>query len=114
MGGRLRHFETAWRSLTDNSWVIRTVRGYKLELVDSPQDAPPTTFQEEQPDLWDQVLELLHKGAVELAPVKSGFFSPMFVIPKKDGTSNHKSQETEFPHTDSTLQDGEYLFSKIS
>ena len=56
-----------------------------MELVDSPQDAPPTTFQEEQPELWDQVLELLHKGAVELAPVKSGFFSPMFVIPKKDG-----------------------------
>ena len=85
MGGRLRHFETAWRSLTDNPWVIWTVRGYELELVDSPQDAPPTTFQEEQPDLWDQVLELLHKGAEELAPVKSGFFSPMFVIPKKDG-----------------------------
>ena len=62
-----------------------TVRGYELELVDSPQDAPPTTFQEEQPELWDQVLELLHKGAVELAPVKSGFLSPMFVIPKEMG-----------------------------
>lgn len=90
MGGILRSHLPAWHQITDNAWVLQCIQGYHLEFGDTlpqgnwPPKQPP--LSPEQTQILDQeILSLLQKNAIESAPGREGFFSPMFTVPKKDG-----------------------------
>uniref|UniRef100_A0A1X7UC19 Reverse transcriptase domain-containing protein n=1 Tax=Amphimedon queenslandica TaxID=400682 RepID=A0A1X7UC19_AMPQE len=79
------------QSVTQDSWVIETVKGYRLELLSEPiPRSPPkkrVTLSSEQSLVEEEILKLQSKGVVtELAPKEEnrGFFSSLFLVPKKD------------------------------
>ena len=95
VGGRLAHFYNAWTRITNNSWILQTVKGYCLEFHKLPQDHFPLSQQslsvEQQAALDKEVQDLLGKEAVEPIQTRDGFFSPLFVVPKKDGDGTQSS-----------------------
>ena len=89
IGGRLRHFTTQWLQITQNPWVLRTVRGHRLEFSTTPLDRPPAHTRplpvDQEEALDREIEELLRKKAVEPVTSQGGFYSPMFAVPKTDG-----------------------------
>lgn len=95
VGGRLRHFLPAWRKLTVDPWVLRTVSaGLRLEWkFPPPRDRTcPTRMHHltmQDVGLVDsEVASMLDKGAIYNVEDKrafSGFESPLFMTAKKDG-----------------------------
>ncbi|GAA6098881.1 uncharacterized protein LOC116675969, partial [Tachysurus ichikawai] len=90
----LRNFLTAWEELPGVSrWVLQTiVDGYTVQFASSPprfNGMCPTLVGPEQALVLErEVRTLLGKGAIEVVPPsarESGFYSPYFVFPKKDG-----------------------------
>lgn len=65
------------------------MQGYALEFQRNPPDRPPpppTALAREQTEtLSKEVLALVEKKAVYPISTSTGFFSPIFVVPKKDG-----------------------------
>ena len=88
VGGALRFHCQEWQKLTDNPWIIQCTQGYHLELIGTPPENYPVLSPRRPPEqsrvLEREVQDLLAKDAIE-PTTKSGFFSPMFVVPKKDG-----------------------------
>lgn len=66
----------------------------RRKLLDYPPETPTT-----------------QKGAIEIAPDRSGFFSPMFYKEGWGHETHHKSEETELALVGATLQDGEHALS---
>ena len=89
VGGRLVHFQNRWGELTEDSWVLSVVRkGYKIPFVNKSFLSPTPIFlqQTESLALVEEVNKFLHKGAVEkIEPEGSGFYSRIFLVPKKNG-----------------------------
>ena len=89
--GRLQHFLENWQKITKDRWVLETIRGYRMEFQESPTQAyrpRPLQVSLIQGTLIDQeVKDLIGKGAVvELPrPQEEGFYSSLFLVPKKDG-----------------------------
>ena len=78
--------------MTSNSWVLETVtKGYHIPLISNPvQHAPPhnPAFlpKTTQIVLEDKVKSLLQKQAIQHLPrAPLGFYSNMFMVPKKGG-----------------------------
>ena len=88
VSGALRFHHQEWQKLTDNPWIIQCTQGYHLELIGTPPENYPVLSPRRPPEqsrvLEREVQDLLAKDAIE-PTTKSGFFSPMFVVPKKDG-----------------------------
>ncbi|CEP18222.1 hypothetical protein [Parasitella parasitica] len=85
-----------WKNITNNSFVINTIQhGYHIPfLTTPPTTTTPTSitpFSVEQATLIDQAIQdLLAKSAIEKVSPQQvqqtpGFYSSMFVIPKKNG-----------------------------
>ena len=89
VGGRLGHFSDRWAEITKDSWVLSVVRtGYMLPFDSNPPLSPSPLFlgQNESPALEEEVHKLLLKGAVErVFPEDPGFYSRIFLVPKKNG-----------------------------
>ena len=89
MGGRLAHFAQNWAKITDNEWVLSLVRkGYKIPFLKRPILSPdPVFFQQPlSQQLEEEVASLLSKGAVEeIIPECPGYYSRIFLVPKKNG-----------------------------
>ena len=90
LAGRTAAHLVNWTKITSDPWVLETVGGYKLELVDSPmQDHPPVTRvnQEAADKITIEVEAMVEKGAISpvLDPSNQGFYSTIFLVPKKDG-----------------------------
>ena len=89
VGGRLAHFQKRWEDITEDSWVLSVIRkGYKIPFIRKPFLSPTPVFlrQTESPALEEEVKELLLKGAVEkISPEHPGFYSRIFLVPKKNG-----------------------------
>ena len=89
VGGRLAHFQNRWGEITEDSWVLSVVRkGYKIPFVNKPFLSPTPIFlqQTESQALVEEVNKLLLKGAVEkIEPEGLGFYSRIFLVPKKNG-----------------------------
>ena len=89
VGGRLAHFQKRWEDITEDSWVLSVIRkGYKIPFIRKPFLSPTPVFlrQTESPALEEEVKELLLKGAVEkINPEDPGFYSRIFLVPKKNG-----------------------------
>lgn len=89
VGGRLGHFSDRWADITQDKWVLSVVRnGYKIPFDREPPLSPSPLFlgQSESPILQEEVQKLLLKGAVErIFPEDPGFYSRIFLVPKKSG-----------------------------
>ena len=89
----LVHFLEAWLELPRLSrWVARTIRlGYAIQFARSPPRFRGVRFTMvggNAPVMRAEVATLLAKGAIEIVPpaeMKSGFYSPYFIVPKKSG-----------------------------
>ena len=91
VGARLQHFLPNWQAITDDPWILNTIRGYSLELTSTPRQHHPTPpialNQEKSAALTAEIDKLLQKEAIR--PVKASlgeFLSPIFLVPKADGS----------------------------
>jgi len=128
--GRIQLFLKNWEAITSNKWVLETVeKGYQILFTSTPiQHKIPQTpqFSATEAQLLQEKLEnLLQKQAIQEHPnpVHEGFYSNMFIVPKKDSGQrpvinlkhlNHfvKAEhfKTEGLHTaKSLLQQGDWL-----
>ena len=95
VGARLLNFAREWSRLTTDSYVRSVVReGYHIELESLPTLSPvPLPMQlspisEKARCLRREITSLLEKRAIEeLCPtsLSPGFYSRIFLVPKKDG-----------------------------
>ena len=94
IGGRLKRYYKGWQLITEDKFLLRTLtRGYRLPfrsrvpLTRRPQYTPLPADPQKRLALQSEIYALLHKGAIE--PVyddSPGFYSRLFVVPKKEGT----------------------------
>ena len=94
VGARLLNFAREWSRLTTDSYVRSVVReGYHIELESSTLSPVPLPMQlspisEKARCLRREITSLLEKRAIEeLCPtsLSPGFYSRIFLVPKKDG-----------------------------
>ena len=93
VGGRLIHFIPQWQQITTDLWVLEIIgAGYALEFVQNP---PPflgirktkVSNLTQLSIMQKEVNSLLEKNAVRLVPTEEaqeGFYSTMFLVPKKN------------------------------
>ena len=88
VGGRLAHFTQNWAKITDDKWVLSLVRkGYRIPFLERPILSPDPVFflQPLSQQLEEEVASLLSKGAVkEIIPECPGYYSRIFLVPKKN------------------------------
>ena len=91
--GRLKILQCNWELITQDPWVLATIQGHRLELIEKPtQGIAPENFhlpQELERSMAEELSKLLEKGAI--TPVSqpyptNSFVSRMFLVPKKDGS----------------------------
>ncbi len=84
----------AWLALPGPSrWLMRTIRlGYAIQFARRPPKFRGVHFTSvkavDAPVLCAEIAVLLAKDAIELVPpadMRSGFYSPYFIVPKKSG-----------------------------
>ena len=89
VGARLLHFSEAWKKVTQDPWVLNIVQnGYSIPFLEKPPlTSIPIDFASAHPALPEAINRLLEKGAVERVsnPNTPGFYSRLFLVPKKDG-----------------------------
>ena len=90
VGGRLAHFMEKWEEITDNKWVLSTVRhGFRIPFSKIPplSSVPIRMSQSSSPFLREEIENLINKGAVERVqnPETPGFYSWILLVPKKNG-----------------------------
>ena len=89
--GRISLFKLNWKALTQETWVIQTVtEGYQIPLISTPnQHSPPFSphlSPEDTAIMEEEIQSLLQKQAISQIPTAiEGFYSNMFIVPKKDG-----------------------------
>jgi hypothetical protein len=95
VGGRLTQFLHHWEKFTTHVWVLSVIQG-ELDLVfqerpplsDSPIPMSQTSDKEKFRLLSEEVRSLLLKRVIEEIPLTQlipGFYSRLFLIPKKTG-----------------------------
>ncbi len=92
VGGRLRFFAENWSQITQDPWILETIRGYKIPFLTVPhQPAPPRVLQfseREQQAISSEIEQMLEKQAIrrlDNPSLSEGFYSQLFSRPKKDG-----------------------------
>ena len=94
MGGRIRHFLSEWRVVTNDQWVLAVVEhGYKLDFSVAPplsKDPPEFTLQTSPCSLamHEAIHGLLSKEAIRVVNPSvdgPGFYNHFFLVPKKTG-----------------------------
>ena len=89
VGGRLAHFALNWQNITNDQWVLSLIKnGYQISFKEQPPlSREPIFFQQSQRrELEEEVTSLLQKGVVEeIQPETPGFYSRIFLVPKKKG-----------------------------
>ena len=85
----MAHFAQNWANITGDEWVLSLIRkGYRIPFKERPILSPdPVFFQQPlSQQLEEEVSSLLSKGAVEkIIPECPGYYSRIFLIPKKNG-----------------------------
>ncbi|KAG0821219.1 hypothetical protein G6F19_012039 [Rhizopus arrhizus] len=93
-GGRLSLFASEWTTLSINDWLLNTIRtGFQLHFHTQPplshRPRPIAPFNQSQDQLLSsEIHQLLSKGTIESVNPQDpspGFYSSMFVIPKRNG-----------------------------
>ena len=111
VAGRLAQFIDTWKMLTGDTWVLNTIKGYLIPLKGKPlQSQRPLegVFSKEQTVLLkEEIKSLLEKSTISHCRETSGFFSNIFLVPKKNGASD-QSETSEPLGGISSFQDGGY------
>lgn len=86
LGGRLVHFYQKWKTITSDPWVLETIIGYKIELLEILHQTYIPTMHV----TTDQREALHEKHAIHhvLEPnchKQTQFISPLFTVPRKGG-----------------------------
>ena len=86
VGGRLSRFRKNWEKVTQDSWVLQTVQGLRLEFFTVPPyqviEQPKLDVERSQA-LSKEVYKLYQKRAIiPTTNDEIGFVSPVFVVPK--------------------------------
>ena len=86
----MAHFVEQWEELTNNKWVLSIVRNrFKIPFKSVPplSVVPINLSQSSSPFLREEIVELLKKRVVERVwnPGTHGFYSRLFLVPKKNG-----------------------------
>ena len=90
--GRLTEFSKNWLQFTSDKWVLNTLQGADIELVQVPfqvKEPKPISFSQlEHQSIKDEIDKLLKKQViVQCSDTDTGgFFSNIFLRAKKDGT----------------------------
>ena len=93
VGGRLCHFKDNWLLLTEDRWILSVVSGYSPEFISRPflhrhPKAQIGMAQQERELVTKEIHTLLEKGAIlRVKPTDPGYYSNLFIVPKKDGGS---------------------------
>ena len=90
LAGRVSHFLPNWQAITQDKWVLDTIKGYRIEFLGNPcqKGKPPQlSFTEKEEEcMQEEIQSMLDKQAISVAGASSeSFFSQMFLVPKKDG-----------------------------
>ncbi len=94
VGGRLSYFASEWEGISDSSWILDIVRkGYSIPFIEDPPLRISLPENENMRDplkrecLQQEIASLLEKRAIEAVrdPSSPGFYSRLFVVPKKNG-----------------------------
>jgi hypothetical protein len=85
--GKLWDHVDTWKVITRDMWVLDTIRGYHIDFLWEPhQPALPHSPQCSEELIVEELKELLGKGAIaEVQNPQGGFYSNLFLVPKKDG-----------------------------
>ncbi|XP_073412144.1 uncharacterized protein [Dendrobates tinctorius] len=93
VGGRLRFFYPKWEQISSNPWILGFIKeGMKIEFLQNPYDFFILTrlnSMAQQKALEEEIRSLLCKGVLVEVPEGQegrGFYSPLFLISKPDGT----------------------------
>ncbi|XP_069616119.1 uncharacterized protein [Ranitomeya imitator] len=93
VGGRLSFFSTQWLAITSNPWATSLITtGLKLRFSQVPLDSFCLTSlgsPSQQKALEQEIITLLSKGVLVEVPFHQkgrGFYSPLFLISKPDGS----------------------------
>ena len=86
----MAQFVHNWYLITQDRWVLQTITGYQLELMQVPYQIRPSPAiqcsSEEKHKISQEVQELLEKGAIVEAQLTQGsFVSQIFLVEKKEG-----------------------------
>jgi hypothetical protein len=91
-GGRLAHFYDEWAKITSDREILDIVSGQRIEFDTRPLQYCPRSqsnyTEAEQAVIRSEIVKLLQKSVIVHTQHEPGeFVSPIFVRPKKDGTS---------------------------
>ena len=80
-----------WKKLTSDTWILDTVKGYKIEFQTLPSQSfikPQMKFtNEERIIITEEIQKFLDKNIIEIVDRSDDeFISNIFLRPKKDGT----------------------------
>jgi hypothetical protein len=90
VGARLQDFWNLWQEKRADPWIVSVLReGYNLEFENLPRLSthPIWGLNSNHPQVKEEILKMIEKGALEEVrnPNSPGFYSRVFVVPKKDG-----------------------------
>ena len=92
VGGRLSYFIDQWEKITDDQWVLSILKsGYLLEFRKVPKFygiKETTCSGQDVPIYQNEISNLLEKQVIEPVLIQNqntGFYSTLFIIPKKNG-----------------------------
>ena len=90
LAGGLKYHISTWKVITKDALIMSTISGYQIELISLPHQVKrphPIQYALDQRRLiLEEVEELERKGVIsELDKPKGGFYSNLFLVPKKDG-----------------------------
>ena len=115
--GKLQFHIDNWKVVSRDWLVLETVQGYPLELVsESQQRAKP------QPSCYnwgqnkvirEEIQELLQEGAVTRVEDKEGFYSTLFLVPKKDGSQRPVKALNGFVQTHHFTMEGIHTLKEL-
>jgi len=91
VAGRMQFFSQNWQHITQDPWVLQTIQGYEIELLDLPWQSiipsPPVLSPTQTYLVVEEIRNLLQKGAILEVPFNSnvGFYSNLILVEKKGG-----------------------------
>lgn len=95
VGGRLPHFQDYWSKNVKDIWALEIIqKGYALEFQQEPPPPSgirwtPSMAPSKDALMLEEIHSLQAKNAIEVVPqanAQAGFYSMLFLVPKKDGT----------------------------
>ena len=90
LADRIAHFCSNWEAITQDSWVLQTILGFRIEFLQTPYQShrPPQILftLEEERCMQEEIQGMLNKHAISwIGSTQEGFSSQMFLVPKRDG-----------------------------